>query len=89
MRVDDFFDNVPGELTELACTVNRYHLQKIALYRARREADLWPFCSMQAHRYARRKLRELERANGELENLEWALAYEQLMGVYINDPKNW
>lgn len=89
MRTHDFMDNMPGTLEELAPKVNGYHLKAIALARAKRDDDLWPFCSRKAHAYALRKMRELERANGGLDNLEWAAAYESFLSVYINNSNNW
>jgi hypothetical protein len=89
MKTHDFMDNMPGTLEELAPKVNRYHLKAIALWRAKREDNLFPFCSRKAHAYALRKIRELERANGELSNDEWAAAYESFMSVYINNLNNW
>jgi hypothetical protein len=82
-------DNMHGSLEELAPKVNRYHLKAIALLRAKREENLWPFCSRKAHAYALRKMRELERCNAELSNDEWASAYNSFMSLYINNSDNW
>ncbi len=88
MKTRQIMYSVPDELPDLALRCSRDYLRRVAAYRSHRD-DNTDMESARAHRYAIRKLREQERANGELSNLEWALGYEALVSYYFNNSWMW
>jgi len=88
MKTRQIMYSVPDELPDLALRCSRDYLRRVAAYRSHRD-DFGDMEGYRAHRYAMRKLREQERANGELTNYEWALAYEALVSYYVNNSWMW
>lgn len=88
MKTRQILYGVPGKLSDLALTMKREDLRRVAAYRSHWD-DYGDMEAHRAHRYAMRKLREQERANGQLSNLEWALGYEALVSYYVNNSWMW